>query len=243
MQLRLIDTPAANPAEHLALDEALLESVEKEGAPDTLRIWESESPFVVLGTAQKVKEEVDEAACESNGVPILRRCSAGGCVLQGPGSLNFALILRYNGRKELSVLHDSYCFILKRLSAAFADQGINACHQGISDMAMDGYKISGNAQRRKRNTFLHHGTLLYELQGDLMQQCLREPADRPEYRGDRAHHDFVRPIPLDRAALRAAVLKAFDCEDTPQSLTPFETTCMQDLATTKYTDPAWTYRR
>lgn len=243
MQLRLIDTPVASPAEHLALDEALLESVEKDNAPDTLRIWESDTPFVVLGTAQKVHEEVDTASCEALRVPIFRRCSAGGCVLQGPGSLNFALSLRYNGRKELSVLHDSYCYILKRLSAAFADCGITACHEGISDMAMDGYKISGNAQRRKRNTFLHHGTLLYALQGDLMTRCLQEPADRPEYRGKRSHEEFVKPLPLDRSTLHNAVLAAFDCTDDAGALTDFERDTMTRLARDKYEDPEWTYRR
>ncbi len=243
MDLRLIDIPVASPAEHLALDEALLESVEKDGAPDTLRIWESEVPFVVLGTAQRVQEEVDTTACAELGVPILRRCSAGGCVLQGPGSLNFALSLRYAGRRELSVLHDSYCFILKRLSGAFADLGITACHAGISDMTLDGYKISGNAQRRKRDTFLHHGTLLYALQEDLMARCIREPADRPAYRGERKHIDFVRPLPLDHSTLRGAVLAAFDCEDKPQALTPFEVSAMEQLAATRYSDDEWTHRR
>ena len=91
--MRLIDLSFDDPAQNLALDEALLDAAEEGRSGDTLRFWESPSTFVVLGTAQVFAIEVHEAACRRDGVPVLRRCSAGGCVLQGPGSLNYSLVL------------------------------------------------------------------------------------------------------------------------------------------------------
>src|SRR3990172_4115245 len=72
--LLTLDTPAAN----LALDEALLEQAEAEGAEaEVLRLWESPQPIVVVGRSSRVELEVDQAACAARGIPILRRASGG----------------------------------------------------------------------------------------------------------------------------------------------------------------------
>jgi len=59
---------------------------------EALRFWNPRH-FVVVGYANRIANEVNVAACEKRGVPILRRCSGGGTVLQGPGCLNYTLIL------------------------------------------------------------------------------------------------------------------------------------------------------
>ena len=48
---------------NLALDEVLLDSLESGRAGETLRFWESPTPFVVLGVSQVLAEHADEAAC------------------------------------------------------------------------------------------------------------------------------------------------------------------------------------
>src|SRR5688572_23295776 len=99
--LRLLDLTLPTPEENLALDEALLLALEQDlaggaGPPpplETLRFWESPVPFVVLGVSGRLREEVDREACARAGVPVLRRASGGGTVIQGPGCLNFSLAL------------------------------------------------------------------------------------------------------------------------------------------------------
>ena len=91
--LWLIDRTLPVPEANLAYDEALLNFAEECEGPDTLRFWESSTPFIVLGVAQPVAAHVNQPACAADSIPILRRCSAGGCVVQGPGSLNYALVL------------------------------------------------------------------------------------------------------------------------------------------------------
>src|SRR5262245_40949097 len=81
-------------AENLACDEALLDLCEDHGADEILRFWEPRNYFVVLGYGNKAAAEVDLEACAAEKIPVLRRCSGGGTVLQGPGCLNYALILR-----------------------------------------------------------------------------------------------------------------------------------------------------
>ena len=89
--VNLLDLTLSTPAENLAADEALLDEREATAGEPVLRLWESPEHFVVVGYSNRVGTEVNEPACRARGIPILRRCSGGGTVLQGPGCLNYAL--------------------------------------------------------------------------------------------------------------------------------------------------------
>src|SRR5688572_6131078 len=95
--MRWLDLTFPTPAENLACDEALLDLCEAGFADEVLRFWESPTHFVVVGYGNKVDSEVEVAACRADGIPILRRCTGGGTVLQGPGCLNYSLVLRIEG--------------------------------------------------------------------------------------------------------------------------------------------------
>ncbi|HUC85689.1 MAG TPA: hypothetical protein VL970_10895, partial [Candidatus Acidoferrales bacterium] len=75
----------ATPAEFLAADEALLDWCEAGHGDELLACWEPREIFVVVGYANRVSAEVNARACEKRGVPIFRRCSGGGAVVQMPG--------------------------------------------------------------------------------------------------------------------------------------------------------------
>ncbi|MDX9971707.1 MAG: lipoate--protein ligase family protein [FCB group bacterium] len=241
--MRLIDVSFERPAMNLALDEVLLDSLESGRAGETLRFWESPSPFVVLGVSQVLAEHVDEAACAAERVTVMRRCTAGGCVLQGPGSLNYTLILAHEGRAELATIRSSYVYILGCIAEALGARGIDARHMGICDLAVGDMKFSGNAQRRRKRGILHHGTLLYGLDLELVERCLSEPADRPEYRRDRKHARFVRNVDLTTETLKTAVREAFNVEDEAAAPLAEELAAAERLAHEKYDIPEWTRRR
>lgn len=240
--MRLIHYSHPDPATNLALEEVLLDEVEQDRQPDTLRFWESPVPFVVLGTAQVLAEEVNEPHCLADGVPIMRRCTAGGCVLQGPGSFNYALYLSYASFPETASLHASYRFILGKVCAALATLGIEASHQGISDIAIGGLKVSGNAQRRRRRALLHHGTLLYRADAASISRYIREPAERPDYRGTRTHGEFVTALPTGPEALMRSIANAFDARDD-ELPTVGELEHADALVLEKYRQDTWIRRR
>jgi lipoate-protein ligase A len=241
--MRLIDLSCPTPAENLALDEALLNAVDAGQAGDTLRFWECPVPFVVLGTGQVFHDEVHDDACRSAGLPVLRRCSAGGCVLQGPGSFNYTLIYRMHDHPELRNLHDSYCTILKQVAAALSTDDAPLRVAGVSDLACGDRKVSGNAQRRKRNAFLHHGTLLYRPDYATMATCLKEPKDRPDYRGEKNHEAFVGQLDHTPESLRRALSHAFAPGTVSEEPLPVELEAMAQLVAEKYTQDAWNRRR
>src|SRR3989442_6260317 len=93
MRVKYLDLTLPTHAENLACDEALLDWCDERDGPEVLRFWEPRQHFVVVGYGNRVEREVNVAACHELSIPVLRRCSGGGTVLQGPGCLDYSLIL------------------------------------------------------------------------------------------------------------------------------------------------------
>ena len=224
--MRLIHTPALTPGRHIALDAFLQELAEAGQLGESLRLWMSEDYFVVLGRGGVVRNECDWDRCRADGVPIIRRISGGGAVLQGPGCLNYSLVLSLDRDPRFRDLHQCWCLLLEKLAAALRRRGLAAAVQPISDIAVDGRKISGNAQARRRHYFLHHGTLLCGFDLEWMTVYLRHPPREPDYRQGRPHADFVANLPLTRSELEDLVSATFPTDQPPWSL---DADAMQDL--------------
>ena len=163
-------------------------------------------------------------------------------MLQGPGCLNFSLVLDQETRPSIRTIRSSYDFILGTVARGLQAAGIPARCQGTSDIAVDEWKISGNAQRRRKRCILHHGTLLYAADLGLIPRYIKEPADRPEYRGERRHEDFVRNLPADRDALRMHLRETFR-GGSDSGLTKEEQTLLTRLREEKYSRKEWIHRR
>ena len=122
---------------------------------EVLRLWEWPRPAVVLGVTGRIGDDVDTAACDRDSVPLARRSSGGGTVLLGRGCLLYTLVLRYDRAAELRDIRQSYQWILARVIDALP--GVTVA--GPSDLAIDGRKVGGSAQQRKRDHLLHHAAI------------------------------------------------------------------------------------
>ena len=244
--------PSLPPAAILATEELLLNEVEG-GGPEVLCFWESPRPFVVLGYGQVANREADLEACRAAEVPVLRRESGGGAVLQGPGSLNYALFLRQDSDAALATVSGTNRWILERNQRALQSLlplplALIPSIRGHTDLALTGIdgvarKVSGNAQRRRRTALLFHGTLIYslaELQRAASLELLRSPSSEPEYRRNRGHLDFLTSIPAADATLRAAWIQEWGAK-TP-GFGP-EPQAVQDRVASRYHLDSWNLRR
>jgi lipoate-protein ligase A len=228
------------PAENLALDEALLLEREAQPGDDVLRLWEWPQPAVVLGSACRLTDDVDEAACRADGVPILRRSSGGGTVLLGKGCLLYSLVLAYERDPALQDVCPSYRYILGRVGAALEGLLPGIEPAGTSDLASEGRKFSGNAQQRKRSHLLHHGTLLYDLDLELIARYLRPPSRQPDYRAGRDHRAFVRNLPADAAELQRRLRAPWEAETETKA---WPEDLVRQLVADKYGREDWLRRR
>ena len=236
--MRFLDLTLPTPAENLAGDEALLDWREENEGEEILRFWESPEPFVVVGYANKIEEEVNVANCEAKKIPIFRRCSGGGTVLQGSGCLNYALVLRINS--HLSGISGANKFIMERNRAALE---IAAGHapsiRGHTDLAFGTRKFSGNSQRRHKHFLLFHGTFLLNFNLPLVGEFLKLPSRQPDYRHSRSHDDFIMNLDLSAATVKAAMQKVWRAE-LPLENPPMER--ISRLAREKYATPEWNYK-
>ena len=240
----LLDLTCPSPAEDLACDEALLEEADETGAfPEgLLRFYSSTLPCVVLGYGNRVAAEVNLDACTSAGVPILRRSSGGGTVMLGPGCLAYALILPVAHAPELESITGTNRHVMNRLAAAFTRLlGHPVDVRGHTDLVLDGRKFSGNAQRRRRRALLFHGTFLLDHDLSRIEQCLRLPERRPEYRADRTHRDFLTNLAQPAATVKTAVATAWNATmPLPAAAVPERR--LHRLLNERYRDPGWNLR-
>lgn len=212
--LRLLDLTLPFPAENLALDEILLEELDELGGAPVLRFWESDCLFVVLGCSSRVADDVDYAACKGDGIPILRRTSGGGTVLQGPGCLSYAFVLPLEWHPDLANIRTTNRFILEQIATTLRQWEPTTSFRGVSDLAIGNMKISGNAQRRTRKALLFHGTILHGMNVDLVTRYLKHPLRQPDYRSDRPHRTFLGTIDAPSQAIKQALAKAWNAEVT-----------------------------
>lgn len=234
-----LDLTLPSLAENLALDEALLLDAEA-GGPEVLRLWNWPGHAVVLGAGGRCADDIEEDACQADGVPILRRSSGGGTVLLGPGCLLFSLVLRFDCHAALSDLHASYRFILGRIRNALEPLAGPIALQGTSDLALGERKFSGNAQQRKRTHLLHHGTLLCGFDFGPLERYLKPPPRQPEYRRGRSHADFLTNLPGEAGALMAALRAAWPADS---AAAPWPADIVKQLTEEKYTRAEWIRRR
>ena len=241
--MRHLDLTIPSPAENLACDEALLDWCESGDGVECLRFWESPEPFVVVGYANKVETEVNVAACEARKIPILRRCSGGGTVVQGPGCLNYTLILPITKDGPLHSIAVANQFIMRRNRAAI-DSALRASHSAIAvrghtDLAVGEKKFSGNSQRRRKHFLLFHGTFLLNFDLALIGDLLQMPSKEPDYRENRPHANFLMNLNLSAETVKAALLKAWDAT-SPLPNPPLAD--IRALAREKYLTNEWNFK-
>ncbi|MFC1480411.1 biotin/lipoate A/B protein ligase family protein [Candidatus Omnitrophota bacterium] len=207
--MQFVEHSFTSPEETIAMDELLLAKAESGRLGETLRLWSAKDYFIVVGRAGRTSEDCFLEKCRQHGIKIIRRISGGGTVLEGPGCFNYSTILSYDRDKMYRDVRGSYRRILGKISDIFKARGYGVEFFPVSDLALDGKKISGNAQARKRKYFLHHGTILFDFDLEKIPVFLRHPSVEPEYRKGRAHQDFITNIPIPYEELKELLRCAF----------------------------------
>jgi Lipoate-protein ligase A len=133
---------------------------------DLVIIWRN-SPVVVVGCYQNICREVNIHALRKAGIPVIRRMSGGGTVYHDPGNVNYTMVC---ARDRFEGGFVNYEYFLERVVRALNNLGIPACHDRLCDIAIEGRKISGSAQKVSGGRVLHHGTLLFSSELALLDE-------------------------------------------------------------------------
>ena len=237
-----------SPSENLAGDEVLLDNCEAGHGEETLLFWEPRETFVVVGYANKVATEVNVAVCEAKRIPIFRRCSGGGTVVQMTDGLNYALILRITKDGPTRNITSANQFIMEKNRAAIeslADEfkiqnsKFKISVRGHTDLCLGDLKFAGNSQRRRKNFLLFHGTLLLDCDLSLVSELLQIPSLQPDYRASRSHAEFVTNLNLPAEKVKAALVAAWNADEELKN-PPLEE--ISKLAREKYSTREWNFK-
>lgn len=158
--MNIVVSPSTIPSFNLAAEEYLF----SQKYDDFVFLYINDSS-VIIGSNQAVINEVDLDFCIENQITVIRRLSGGGAVYHDRGNINYSFIQNKTDEP---------------LSAKFLNPIINTLHSlGIpaligkrKDIWLDGYKISGTASHISRGREIHHGTLLYDTDLNVLQRVL-----------------------------------------------------------------------
>ncbi|MDR1482931.1 MAG: lipoate--protein ligase [Synergistaceae bacterium] len=164
-----IEDKNTDPRYNLALEEYLCLRAIRDRSRFFM-LWQNE-PSIIVGRFQNTLEEVNAPFVEEHGIHVVRRNSGGGAVYHDLGNINYSFVMPDTGDFD-------FAFFTKPIILALAALGVQAEPSGRNDLAIEDRKVSGGAQYRKGGVMLHHGTLLYDVDLEILSQALRPSEDK-----------------------------------------------------------------
>lgn len=204
---QLVHGASETPVMQMALDQVLAEEVGAGRRKPTLRIWEWNSPAVVIGSFQSVKNEVDLENAAKYGFDVVRRISGGGAMFMEAGSVITYSIYAPSELVQGMSFADSYAFLDEWVILALRSLGIEATYQPLNDITSPTGKIGGAAQKRLgAGAVLHHVTMSYDMDGDRMVEVLRIGREKMSDKGTKSANKRVDPLRSQTGLTRAEII-------------------------------------
>ncbi len=234
---------------NMALDEACMDAVRAGAVPPTFRLYRWKPSAISIGNFQCYSDEVDAQAVAAAGIPVVRRLTGGGAVYHDiEGEITYSLVAPAS--LFPTGIADTYVQLCGILIDAFAELGVAAEFRPINDISVDGKKISGNAQTRRGDVLLQHGTVLLTVDPARMFHFLTPDksklSDKPFIASVNAavsclaEHGVSDRAQVERV-LKGAFMQRFP--GTPGAWTANELSHAEKLVQSRYGTDEWTRLR
>ncbi len=265
---RLLITPPLDGASNMALDEAILHALADGSGQPTLRFYQWQPPCLSLGFGQRYRE-VDEAACQKFAYTWLRRPTGGRAILH-TDELTYSIVVPQDDPRVAGDLIHSYRNLSRGLLLGLQNLGAVAVQadksrqenkqQGVAcfdrpshyEVTLNGKKLVGSAQLRRRGTVLQHGTLplrgditrifdvlhLSEAEKSIARQALPAQATTLEA-------EIKQPVSFEQAAeaLADGFAQTLNLTLAPGDLSQQEETLLAHFRAAQYANDSWNKRR
>lgn len=272
---RFIDSGNCSPAFNMALDEALLDWHSKGLIPPTIRFYGWNPATLSIGYFQKVEKEIDLDVVKKHNLGFVRRPTGGRGVLHDQ-ELTYSVIVSEEYPDMPKTVTEAYRVISEGILEGFKLLGLDAyfavpkteeereslknprsavCFDAPSwyELVVEGRKVAGSAQTRQKGVILQHGSILLDIDEDLLFNLFKYPNDRVKERMQRNFKNKAVAINALRAnsvtieeakdAFRKGFEKGLSIELTPYELTADELNEVQKIANEKYESDEWNFRR
>jgi len=176
-QWRLLQTGFSTASANMAIDRAILVANSEGKVPPTVRFYGWMPPAISIGYFQSLTDEIDLDVCKKLGVNYVRRITGGGAVFHDK-ELTYSIVIPESHPEIPKNIMKSYGRICGAVMKGLQHLGIESEYVPINDIITGGRKISGNAQTRKLETVLQHGTILMDVDVDKMFSLLKVPNEK-----------------------------------------------------------------
>jgi lipoate-protein ligase A len=274
-QWRFLVTEAMSPAMNMAVDEAILQLHSEGKVPPTVRFYTWNPATLSIGYFQKAAKEINLEALRERGLGFVRRPTGGRAVLHDQ-ELTYSVVVSESHPKMPSSVTEAYKVISMGLLHGFqrlglraemvslateeekekySSPGSSACFDSPSwyELVVEGKKVAGSAQTRQKGVILQHGSILLEMDVELLFSLLNFPSERVKQRMMESFRQKAvtinevspRPIGLQEAveAFRDGFASGLEVELVPGELTPEESALAEELVRTRYAVDEWNFRR
>jgi lipoate-protein ligase A len=270
-QWRFIDTGVSSPAMNMAIDEAVLTLHSEGKTKPSVRFYTWNPATVSIGYFQKAEKEIDLEKVKEYGLGFVRRATGGRTVLHDK-ELTYSVVVSEEHPAMPSGVTDAYRIISAGLLEGFRLLGMQAemvnpdqaklaapasaaCFDAPSsyELVVEGKKIAGSAQTRQKGVILQHGSILFDIDVDMLFDIIRHPNERVR---DWLKKGFVdkavainqvraTPVTLDEAkkAFREGFAKGLGVELIDDGLTVEERELAEQLVREKYGCDDWNFKR
>lgn len=237
----------------MALDQALLDEVERRGEVAYLRLYRWRPACLSLGRHEPALARYDREHIARLGIDVVRR-PTGGRAVWHDDEVTYAVAAPVDA---LGCLRDSYRAIHQRLARALRTLGVDAAlasprHRPAplaagacfaqpvgGEVLAQGRKVVGSAQVRQGSAFLQHGSILLGGSQDLVAQVSRTGASRSN--ATTLSDALGRRVDFDEVA--SAIAQTWLAGDEAWSTADPHDPPRSSLSLTVFADAAWTWRR
>jgi lipoate-protein ligase A len=245
---------------NMACDEAIFNWYPKKGVP-TLRIYEWERPFITLGYFQEPRYVLNLDACQNEGISFTRRLTGGAAIIHFE-EITYSLTLSCQDLNLSKSIKESYkiltSFIINfyknlGLKGSFAQSILNDglgeyknfCFSSWEyfDILIQGKKIGGNAQRRKRALIFQQGSIPLRINFDLVKRLIKGTPPDLEAKTQGLFYFLGKKIESQqlKRILSVSFQKTFGVDLIYSNLDDEEREDLDHLMKNKYASKIWNY--
>lgn len=249
---RLLKTGVHHAAKNMAIDRAILKAHSEKKVPPTVRFYHWDPPAISIGYFQSLNDEIDLASCEKYNVDYVRRITGGGAVFH-EDEVTYSIVIDENHAFIPKNILESYGRICGAIMKGLRHIDIESTYAPINDILVDKKKISGNAQTRKYNTVLQHGTILTDVDVDKMFSLLKVPNEKikdkmisnVKQRVTSIQHILGQQIDSNTVslALQKGFEEEFNVDLVNGTLTAEEKELAQQYEKQYFLNPEWNHKR
>lgn len=184
--LHIVAPPTRRLVWYLAMEELLGQKIEQ--YPDGVFFTWVVEPTVIFGRHQVMAQEVNLGYCKEQGIHTYRRKSGGGCVYADQGNLMLSYILPST---HSEIVFQTY---LDQISGLLRNLGLDAVKSEHNDILVSSQKVSGNACYALKTGTIVHGTMLYDVNFDVLQQAISPTKEKLQKHGVQSVRQRVRNL-------------------------------------------------